>query len=81
MVPDPVADMLTRIRNALIARHDFTDIRVFCKHSAVEWSADARVLEIVLSVHLLLGQLVQLRLECFQFLLGLSQVCPSPIEA
>ena len=26
MVTDPVADMLTRIRNALIARHDFTDI-------------------------------------------------------
>ena len=26
MVTDPIADMLTRIRNALLARHDFTDI-------------------------------------------------------
>ena len=26
MVTDPIADMLTRIRNALNARHDFTDI-------------------------------------------------------
>ncbi len=26
MVTDPIADMLTRIRNALVARHDFTDI-------------------------------------------------------
>ncbi len=26
MVTDPIADMLTRIRNALIARHDFTDM-------------------------------------------------------
>ncbi|HUF52340.1 MAG TPA: 30S ribosomal protein S8 [Dehalococcoidia bacterium] len=26
MVTDPIADMLTRIRNALQARHDFTDI-------------------------------------------------------
>lgn len=25
MITDPLADMLTRIRNALIARHDFTD--------------------------------------------------------
>ncbi len=26
MVTDPIADMLTRIRNALVARHDFTDM-------------------------------------------------------
>ena len=26
MVTDPIADMLTRIRNALLARHDFADI-------------------------------------------------------
>ena len=26
MFTDPIADMLTRIRNALVARHDFTDI-------------------------------------------------------
>jgi len=26
MNTDPVADMLTRIRNALVARHDFTDV-------------------------------------------------------
>jgi small subunit ribosomal protein S8 len=26
MVNDPIADMLTRIRNALVARHDFTDM-------------------------------------------------------
>ena len=26
MVTDPIADMLTRIRNALTARHDFTDM-------------------------------------------------------
>lgn len=26
MNTDPIADMLTRIRNALIARHDFTDM-------------------------------------------------------
>ena len=26
MVTDPIADMLTRIRNALTARHDFTDL-------------------------------------------------------
>lgn len=26
MITDPVADMLTRIRNALVARHDFTDV-------------------------------------------------------
>ncbi len=26
MITDPIADMLTRIRNALIARHDFTDV-------------------------------------------------------
>lgn len=26
MVTDPIADMLTRIRNALVARHDFTDV-------------------------------------------------------
>jgi small subunit ribosomal protein S8 len=26
MITDPIADMLTRIRNALVARHDFTDI-------------------------------------------------------
>jgi small subunit ribosomal protein S8 len=26
MITDPVADMLTRIRNALVARHDFTDM-------------------------------------------------------
>lgn len=26
MNTDPIADMLTRIRNALIARHDFTDV-------------------------------------------------------
>lgn len=26
MVTDPIADMLTRIRNALVARHDYTDI-------------------------------------------------------
>jgi small subunit ribosomal protein S8 len=26
MVTDPIADMLTRIRNSLLARHDFTDI-------------------------------------------------------
>ena len=25
-VSDPIADMLTRIRNALVARHDFTDV-------------------------------------------------------
>ena len=25
-VTDPIADMLTRIRNSLVARHDFTDI-------------------------------------------------------
>ncbi len=25
-VTDPIADMLTRIRNALVARHDFTDV-------------------------------------------------------
>lgn len=25
-VTDPIADMLTRIRNALVARHDYTDI-------------------------------------------------------
>ena len=28
MVTDPIADMLTRIRNALTARHDFTDMPV-----------------------------------------------------
>ena len=26
MNTDPIADMLTRIRNALVARHDFTDM-------------------------------------------------------
>jgi len=26
MITDPIADMLTRIRNALVARHDFTDM-------------------------------------------------------
>lgn len=26
MITDPIADMLTRIRNALITRHDFTDV-------------------------------------------------------
>jgi len=26
MVTDPIADMLTRIRNSLVARHDFTDV-------------------------------------------------------
>jgi small subunit ribosomal protein S8 len=26
MSTDPIADMLTRIRNALVARHDFTDM-------------------------------------------------------
>lgn len=26
MVTDPIADMLTRIRNALVARHDYTDV-------------------------------------------------------
>jgi len=26
MVTDPIADMLTRIRNSLVARHDFTDM-------------------------------------------------------
>ena len=26
MITDPIADMLTRIRNALVARHDFTEI-------------------------------------------------------
>ncbi len=26
MVTDPIADMLTRIRNALVARHEFTDM-------------------------------------------------------
>ncbi|MDO8614212.1 MAG: 30S ribosomal protein S8 [Dehalococcoidia bacterium] len=26
MITDPIADMLTRIRNALTARHDFTDV-------------------------------------------------------
>lgn len=26
MTTDPIADMLTRIRNALTARHDFTDV-------------------------------------------------------
>lgn len=26
MVTDPIADMLTRIRNALLARHDYTDV-------------------------------------------------------
>jgi small subunit ribosomal protein S8 len=26
MITDPIADMLTRIRNALIARHDSTDV-------------------------------------------------------
>jgi small subunit ribosomal protein S8 len=26
MSTDPIADMLTRIRNALMARHDFTDV-------------------------------------------------------
>ena len=26
MITDPIADMLTRIRNALIPRHDFTDV-------------------------------------------------------
>ncbi len=26
MSTDPIADMLTRIRNALVARHDFTDV-------------------------------------------------------
>ena|SRR3972149_4376437 len=26
MITDPIADMLTRIRNALMARHDFTDV-------------------------------------------------------
>jgi small subunit ribosomal protein S8 len=28
MITDPIADMLTRIRNALIARHDSTDVPV-----------------------------------------------------
>jgi small subunit ribosomal protein S8 len=26
MITDPIADMLTRIRNALVARHDYADI-------------------------------------------------------
>src|SRR3989304_4553400 len=26
MITDPIADMLTRIRNALVARHDHTDV-------------------------------------------------------
>lgn len=26
MITDPIADMLTRVRNALVARHDFTDV-------------------------------------------------------
>ena len=26
MITDPIADMLTRIRNSLVARHDFTDM-------------------------------------------------------
>ncbi len=26
MITDPIADMLTRIRNALVARHDFTEM-------------------------------------------------------
>ncbi len=26
MITDPIADMLTRIRNGLMARHDFTDV-------------------------------------------------------
>lgn len=26
MITDPIADMLARIRNALVARHDFTDV-------------------------------------------------------
>ena len=26
MLTDPIADMLTRIRNALVARHDFADV-------------------------------------------------------
>ncbi len=26
MITDPIADLLTRIRNALMARHDFTDV-------------------------------------------------------
>jgi small subunit ribosomal protein S8 len=26
MITDPIADMLARIRNALVARHDFTDM-------------------------------------------------------
>lgn len=26
MITDPIADMLTRIRNALVTRHDFTDM-------------------------------------------------------
>ncbi len=26
MITDPIADLLTRIRNALTARHDFTDV-------------------------------------------------------
>lgn len=26
MITDPIADMLTRIRNALVSRHDFTDV-------------------------------------------------------
>ena len=26
MITDPIADMLTRIRNALVARHDYTEI-------------------------------------------------------
>jgi small subunit ribosomal protein S8 len=26
MITDPIADMLTRIRNALLARHDFTEV-------------------------------------------------------
>src|SRR3972149_11074895 len=26
MIPDPIADMLTRIRNALVAGHDFTNV-------------------------------------------------------
>jgi len=26
MITDPIADMLTRIRNALVARHDYTEV-------------------------------------------------------
>ena len=26
MITDPIADMLTRIRNGLVARHDYTDV-------------------------------------------------------